>query len=81
MLKLEEIEEIIEAFAEGVRRAEAAGYDGVQLHAAHGYLLSSFLSPRTNRREDLYGGSTEHRIRILKEIHTQPGKGYGGIFR
>jgi len=70
-LKLNEVEEIIEAFAEGVRRAEAAGYDGVQLHAAHGYLLSSFLSPQTNRREDLYGGSTENRVRILKEIYAR----------
>jgi 2,4-dienoyl-CoA reductase-like NADH-dependent reductase (Old Yellow Enzyme family) len=65
----EEIGKIIEAYAEGVRRAQEAGFDGVQLHAAHGYLLSSFLSPRTNRREDQYGGSTENRTRIVKEIY------------
>ncbi len=73
-LTLNEIEEIIEAFAEGIRRAEAAGYDGIQLHAAHGYLLSSFLSPRTNRREDLYGGSSENRTRILEEIYRRARK-------
>ena len=67
-LTLDEIEEIIEAFAEGVRRAKEAGFDGAQLHAAHGYLLSSFLSPWTNRREDEYGGSTENRTRIVREV-------------
>jgi len=68
-LTVEEIEEIIESFAEGVRRAQEAGFDGVQLHAAHGYLLSSFLSPRTNRRKDQYGGSIENRTRIIKDIY------------
>jgi len=63
-----EIEEIIEAFAEGVRRTREAGFDGAQLHAAHEKLLSTFLSPHTNRRQDAYGGSTENRARILKEI-------------
>ncbi len=68
-LSVEEIQEVIEAFAEGARRAEEAGFDGAQIHAAHGYLLSSFLSPRTNRREDQYGGSTENRTRIVREIY------------
>jgi 2,4-dienoyl-CoA reductase-like NADH-dependent reductase (Old Yellow Enzyme family) len=67
----DEIDEIIEAFAEGVRRAQEAGFDGVQLHAAHGYLLSSFLSPRTNQREDQYGGSTENRTRIVNAIYQR----------
>lgn len=71
ILAVEEIEEIIESFAEGVRRAEEAGFDGVQLHGAHGYLLSSFLSPRTNKREDQYGGSLENRIRIIKDIYQR----------
>jgi len=70
-LTLEEIDEIIEAFAEGVRRAREAGFDGVQLHAAHGWLLSSFLSPHTNRRQDRYGGSTENRTRIVREIYER----------
>lgn len=64
----EEIEEIIDGFVSGIRRAQEAGFDGAQLHAAHGWLLSSFLSPRTNQREDLYGGSTENRTRIVTEI-------------
>ena len=68
-LTLEEIEEIIDAFAEGARRAQEADFDGIQIHAAHGYLLSSFLSPRTNRRDDEYGGSTDNRTRILTEIY------------
>ena len=75
-----EIGEIIEAFAEGIRRAQEAGFDGVQLHAAHGYLLSSFLSPRTNQREDQYGGSTENRTRIVKEIYQQARKKVGDSF-
>ena len=73
-LSLEEIDEIAEAFAEGARRAQEAGFDGVQLHAAHGYLLSSFLSPRTNRREDQYGGSTENRTRIVRDIYQRARK-------
>jgi 2,4-dienoyl-CoA reductase-like NADH-dependent reductase (Old Yellow Enzyme family) len=73
-LTVAEIEEIIESFTEGVRRAQEAGFDGVQLHAAHGYLLSSFLSPRTNQREDQYGGSTENRIRIIKDIYQHARK-------
>jgi 2,4-dienoyl-CoA reductase-like NADH-dependent reductase (Old Yellow Enzyme family) len=70
-LTADEIDVIIEAFAEGVRRAQEAGFDGVQLHGAHGYLLSSFLSPRTNQREDRYGGSTDSRTRIVKDIYQR----------
>jgi 2,4-dienoyl-CoA reductase-like NADH-dependent reductase (Old Yellow Enzyme family) len=73
-LTVVEVEEIIESFAEGVRRAQEAGFDGVQLHAAHGYLLSSFLSPRTNQREDQYGGSIENRTRIIKDIYQRARK-------
>ena len=64
-----EIGETIEAFAEAACRAREAGFDAVQLHAAHGYLLSEFLSPHTNRRTDDYGGSTDKRIRIVEEIY------------
>ena len=76
----EEIDEIINAFAEGIRRAQEAGFDGVQLHAAHGWLLSSFLSPRTNQREDLYGGSPENRTRIVKDIFQRARKKVGDHF-
>ena len=68
-LNPEEIQAIIRAFAGGIGRAEKAGFDGVQLHAAHGWLLSSFLSPHTNKRDDEYGGSTENRTRIIREIY------------
>jgi 2,4-dienoyl-CoA reductase-like NADH-dependent reductase (Old Yellow Enzyme family) len=67
-LAVAEIEEIIDAFAEAIRRAREAGFDGAQLHAAHGWLLSSFLSPHTNQRQDSYGGSTANRARIVTEI-------------
>jgi 2,4-dienoyl-CoA reductase-like NADH-dependent reductase (Old Yellow Enzyme family) len=59
---------IIDAYAAAMGRAKAAGCDGVQIHVAHGYLLSSFISPYTNRRSDGWGGSVEARCRILREI-------------
>ena len=62
-----EIEDIIERFALTARRAEEAGFDGVQIHAAHGYLLSQFLSPISNKRTDQWGGSIENRARMLIE--------------
>lgn len=64
----EEILQTIDDFVQGARRAKEAGFDGVQLHLAHGYLLSSFLSPYTNRRQDQWGGSLENRIRIVLKI-------------
>lgn len=64
----DEIEKTIESFVSSVVRAKNAGFDGVQLHLAHGYLLSEFLSPRMNRRDDKWGGSTENRCRIAVEI-------------
>ena len=64
----EEIAGTIDDFVRGAVRARAAGFDGVQVHAAHGYLLSSFLSPHTNRRSDAWGGSLENRLRIVSEI-------------
>jgi len=63
-----EIEEIIQRFANTSLLAEQAGFTGVQIHAAHGYLISQFLSPLTNRREDRWGGSLENRARILLEV-------------
>ena len=78
-----EIAEVIRRFADTAALAEEAGFDGVQVHAAHGYLLSQFLSPLTNRREDRWGGSLENRARILVEIirairaRVAPGFGVG----
>ncbi|MCP4727129.1 MAG: NADH:flavin oxidoreductase, partial [bacterium] len=67
-LTLEEIEEIIQRFIDASCRAEEAGLDGVEIHGAHGFLISSFLSRRTNRRKDKYGGSLENRMRFFMEI-------------
>lgn len=64
----DEIWEIIQCFAQAARRAREAGFHGVQLHSAHGYLLSQFISPFTNRRQDKWGGSVENRARILLEV-------------
>lgn len=64
----EEIFSLIDAYAAAMGRAKAAGCDGVQLHIAHGYMLSSFISPYTNRRTDDWGGNADNRIRILREI-------------
>ena len=64
----EEIHGTVRAFRDGAVRAQKAGFDGIQIHAAHGYLLSQFLSPFFNKREDEYGGSVENRARIVLEI-------------
>ncbi len=70
-LTKDEIREIITAFKEGARRAKAWGFDALQLHGAHGYLINQFLSPLTNRRTDEYGGSIENRSRFLFEVYRQ----------
>jgi 2,4-dienoyl-CoA reductase-like NADH-dependent reductase (Old Yellow Enzyme family) len=67
-LSTAEIRVLIGDFIQAARRAREAGFDGVQLHVAHGYLLSSFLSPHTNRRADEWGGPLENRARIMTEI-------------
>jgi 2,4-dienoyl-CoA reductase-like NADH-dependent reductase (Old Yellow Enzyme family) len=60
---------LVKSFAEAAHRAKKAGFDGVQLHAAHGYFLNQSLSPYYNRRSDEYGGSTENRARLLYEVY------------
>ncbi len=76
----EEIIEIIKAFGDAAQRAREAGFDAIQLHGAHGYLLSQFFSPLTNRRTDQWGGSMENRLRlhleIIKAIRSKVGKDY-----
>jgi NADPH2 dehydrogenase len=62
------INRIVEAFGNGARRAQESGFDMVEIHAAHGYLINQFLSPLSNNRTDAYGGSRENRFRFLKEI-------------
>jgi 2,4-dienoyl-CoA reductase-like NADH-dependent reductase (Old Yellow Enzyme family) len=63
-----QIHELIQRFARSAQLAEQAGFNGVQIHAAHGYLLSQFLSPLSNRRTDSWGGSLENRARLLLEV-------------
>jgi 2,4-dienoyl-CoA reductase-like NADH-dependent reductase (Old Yellow Enzyme family) len=63
-----EIERLTEDFIAAAARAERAGFDGVELHGAHGYMICQFLSPETNRREDRWGGSLENRARLLHDI-------------
>ncbi|MFX0186229.1 MAG: NADH:flavin oxidoreductase [Candidatus Hodarchaeota archaeon] len=70
-LTAEEIGEIIEKFVGAGMRAYETGYDMVQLHAAHGYLLNNFISPHINRREDKYGGDTKSRTKIFVDIYNQ----------
>ncbi|MBL8134577.1 MAG: NADH:flavin oxidoreductase/NADH oxidase [Anaerolineae bacterium] len=67
-LTAEEVQQVCKAFVAGARRVQAAGFDVIEVHAAHGYLLHSFLSPLTNLRTDDYGGSLENRARLLLEI-------------
>ena len=67
-LAIDDVVEMERAFVAAARRVEAAGYDGVEIHAAHGYLACSFLSAYSNRRDDRYGGSLENRMRFLLNI-------------
>ena len=66
-LSIDEIGEIVQAFADAARRSDAAGFDWLELHGAHGYLMHEFLSPLSNQRTDAYGGSFENRIRFVLE--------------
>jgi NADPH2 dehydrogenase len=64
----EDIAETVEAFKKGAERAEKAGFDVIEIHGAHGYLINEFLSPLSNKRTDAYGGSAENRYRFLREV-------------
>jgi 2,4-dienoyl-CoA reductase-like NADH-dependent reductase (Old Yellow Enzyme family) len=67
-LSLEEVESLRDKFVAAALRAEQAGFNGVELHGAHGYVIAQFLSPTINQRDDHYGGSLENRSRLLREI-------------
>ncbi len=70
-ITVEEIHDLVEEYAQGARRAQEAGFDGVEIHCAHGYLLSGFLSPYQNQRTDEYGGDAQGRTRIVREIYQR----------
>ena len=84
-LETEEIEEIVRKFVEAAVRAKAAGYDGVELHGAHGYLIAQFMSPASNHRKDRYGGDLAGRMRfplqIIEGIRGRLGSRFPIIFR
>lgn len=79
-MNAKDIHGIVQSFGEAGRRAREAGFDGIQIHAAHGYLLSQFLSPVYNRRKDEYGGSIENRSRLLLEVFRRVRSSVGADF-
>ncbi len=76
-LRNDELWSLVRDFGAAARRAREAGFDGIQLHAAHGYLLSRMLSPRDNRRRDAWGGSFEGRLRFLREVYGEVRRAVG----
>ena len=84
-LMLDEIEEIENRFTKAAIRAKTAGFDGIELHGAHGYLIGQFMSPYTNHREDAYGGDFEGRmrfpLRIIEKIRDAVGEDFPILFR
>jgi len=84
-LTAEEIHALAEAFGEAARRAKEAGFDAVEVHGAHGYLINEFLSPHSNRRSDAYGGTSENRMRfpleVVARVREKVGPGFPVIYR
>jgi 2,4-dienoyl-CoA reductase-like NADH-dependent reductase (Old Yellow Enzyme family) len=76
----DDIERVIEDFSVSARRVKEAGFDAVQIHAAHGYLVNQFLCPHTNRRSDSWGGSLENRMRFVRAIYERCRKEVGEDF-
>ncbi|WP_020618806.1 NADH:flavin oxidoreductase [Paenibacillus daejeonensis] len=70
-MKLDELKALQEAYVSAIRRAELAGFDGVELHGAHGYMLNQFSSPNVNQRTDRYGGTLDNRLRFVQEVMEQ----------
>lgn len=79
-LTVDEIRRTIRDFGDAARRVKAAGFDAVQIHAAHGYLISGFLSPVTNRRRDEWGGDPDRRFRFLAEVYGAVRRAVGREF-
>ncbi|HZK25387.1 MAG TPA: FAD-dependent oxidoreductase [Oscillospiraceae bacterium] len=84
-LTLEEVKELINCYGEAARRAQEAGYEAVEIHGAHGYLIDQFLNPYTNKRDDEYGGSLENRARfgveVIKAVRAKVGQDFPVLFR
>lgn len=84
-LSKDEIAGLVRAFAEAARRAKAAGFDAVEVHGAHGYLINEFLSPYSNRRTDEYGGSLDNRMRfpleVVRAVRQAVGPGFPVLYR
>jgi len=84
-LSLDEITELVEAFGQAARRAKEAGFDAVEIHGAHGYLLNQFLSPYSNKRTDEYGGAFENRMRfpleVVQKVREEVGEDLAVVYR
>lgn len=84
-LTVEEIRKLVDYFAQAAQRAKEAGFDAIELHGAHGYLMCQFLSPYSNQRQDRYGGSTEGRARfpleVIAAVRERVGRDYPIVFR
>ncbi|MBE0429000.1 MAG: NADH:flavin oxidoreductase [Thermoleophilia bacterium] len=84
-LGIDEIKDLTRAHREGARRAKEAGFDSIEIHGAHGFLLNQFVSPYTNRRTDQYGGTTGNRLRLTLEViaavREEVGPGYPLFYR
>ncbi|MGO3889454.1 MAG: alkene reductase [Paenalcaligenes sp.] len=80
-LRVEEIHNIVDQYRQAARNAMAAGFDGVELHAANGYLVNQFIDSNANTRTDEYGGSLENRLRFLKEVSQSLVEGVGDASR
>ena len=84
-MSIEEIQEVVRAFGSAALRAKKAGFDAIELHGTHGYLLNQFLSPYTNQRTDAYGGNFENSLRfpveVIQEVRANVGEDYPLIFR
>ncbi|MDF2887832.1 MAG: NADH:flavin oxidoreductase [Lacrimispora sp.] len=79
-MTVEDIKQLVKDFGQTARRSKEAGFDGIEIHAAHGYLISEFLSPFTNKRVDEYGGCFDNRVRFLDEIMEAVRKEVGKDF-
>lgn len=84
-LTKEEIDDIVKAFSDAARRCKEAGFDGVEIHSAHGYLLNQFFSPLSNKRNDEYGGSVHNRInmhlKVIKAVKNSVGDDFPVLLR